>query len=259
MTDINSINQPNLIDGIFSLESLVQTGESGYLQNYDALKYLKEKQTQWSNVLKVSGGVTAGGLISSNPGLALVGAVGGLIATELSTPVDRLVTVTEMLLTAFGKEGITVTPRVKTDLGIIDLLVKMPDRRTFAFTLRSKGDSWVKWREDRQNFFAVTRRRGGTRITKWSDLIKLGQNLNEMTLVLKKQKNPLLGVSNTERNKIVTKAIVLTSKTRVDPNNDPALFVNFGRAKVLRVHVESFIHILNLEDLANFLRDPEKV
>jgi hypothetical protein len=258
MTDINSINQPNLIDGIFSLESLVQTGESGYLHNDDALKYLKEKQTQWSNVLKVSGGVTAGGLISSNPGVALVGAVGGLIATELSTPVDRLVTVTEMLLNAFGKQGIIITPRVKTDEGNIDLFVRMSDGRYFAFMLRAKGDSLVKWREDRQEFFATTRVRGGTRITKWSELTKLSQKLNKATLLLKKQKNPLKGLNNAERNKIVIKAIVLTSKTKVDPKNDPSLFVTFGQATVLRVQSETPVFVLDYSEIINFLQKPEK-
>jgi hypothetical protein len=258
MNDINSINQPNLIDGLFSPESLVQTGESGYLHNYDALNYLKETQTHWSNVLKVSGGMTAGGLISSNPGVALVGAVGGLIATELSTPVDRLVTVTEMLLTAFGKEGITVTPYVKTDEGNIDLFVRMSDGRYFAFMLRSKGDSLVKWREDRQEFFATTRVRGGTRITKWSELTKLSQKLNRATLLLKKQKNPLKGVNNAERNKIVIKAIVLTSKTKVDPKNDPSLFVPFGQTTVLRVQSETPVFVLNYSEIINFLQKPEK-
>ena len=44
MTDINSIDNSHLTDGIFSVESLVQTGEEGYLQNHDALKDLKENK-----------------------------------------------------------------------------------------------------------------------------------------------------------------------------------------------------------------------
>ena len=36
MTDINSIDNSHLTDGIFSVESLIQTGEEGYLQNHDA-------------------------------------------------------------------------------------------------------------------------------------------------------------------------------------------------------------------------------
>jgi hypothetical protein len=257
MTDINSIDRSNIIDRLFSFESLLQTGEEGYLHNYDALKYLKEKQTQWNNILKVSGGVTAGGLISYNPGVALFGAVGGLIATELSTPVDRLVAVAEMLLNAFDDKGITITPYVKTDEGNIDLFVRMSDGRYFAFMLRSKGDSLVKWREDRQEFFATTRRRGGTRITKWSELTKLSQKLNRATLLLKKQKNPLKGVNNADRNKIVIKAILLTSKTKVDPKNDPSLFVNFGQTTVLRVQSETPVFVLNCDELINFLHKPE--
>lgn len=44
ITDINSIDNSHLTDGIFSVESLVQTGEEGYLQNHDALKDLKVEQ-----------------------------------------------------------------------------------------------------------------------------------------------------------------------------------------------------------------------
>ena len=44
MTDINSIDNSHLTDGIFSVESLVQTGEEEYLQNHDALKDLKENK-----------------------------------------------------------------------------------------------------------------------------------------------------------------------------------------------------------------------
>ena len=259
MTDINSIDNSHLTDGIFSVESLVQTGEEGYLQNHDALKDLKVKQARWNNVLVGAGAAMTEGVCAANPGVALAEAVTRLVASELSTPVDRLVVITEMLLNAFANEGITITPYVKTDEGNIDLFVRMSDGRYFAFMLRCKGDSLVKWRADRQEFFATTRRRGGTRITKWSELTKLSQKLNWATLLLKKQKSPLKGVNNAERNKIVIKAIVLTSKTKVDPKNDPSLFVNFGRTTVLRVQSETPVFVLNCDEIINFLHQPEKV
>jgi hypothetical protein len=244
-------------DFIKWIASLRQTGEKEYLQNENALKDLKEKQTKLNDILMISGGLAAAGMLVSSPA-ALVASASTYFALEASITVDRLVSVIEMLLTAFSGEGITITPCVKTDEGLIDLLVRMPDRRTFAFMLRSKGDSLVKWRGDRQEFYVSTRKKGGKKNNKWADLLKLSQRLNAATLLLKKQKNMLVGSSNTERNKITVKAIVLTSKTRVDPNNDESVFVNFGDCKVLRVKTESVLHIVNQSDLINFLTLTEK-
>ena len=247
----------NDADFIGWIKSLRQTGEKEYLQNEKALNDLKEKQTKLNDVLMISGGLATAGMLVSSP-TALVGAASALFALEASIPVDRLISVVEMLLTAFGKEGITITPCIKTDEGLIDLLVRMPDRRTFAFMLRSNGDSLVKWREDRQDFFISIRKKGGKKITKWKDLLQLSRRLNIMTLLLKKQKNPLMGSSNTERNKITVKAIVLTSKTKVDPDNDQSVLVDFNSSKVLRVQADTVIHIVNQEDLVNFLNSPSK-
>jgi hypothetical protein len=175
---------------------------------------------------------------------------------ELSKPVDRLVSVIEELLKI---DGIIVTPRVKTDEGTIDLLVKMPDRRCFAFALRSKQNSRVKWREKEQDFFAVTPRKGkAARVKKWSELIESGQDLNKMTLALKKQKSYLLGASRTERHYPITKAIILTSTTKIDPNNAPDLFVDFGETKALRVHAGSYMYVLEQREIIKFLAPVQK-
>lgn len=247
----------NDINFIKWLKSLLQIDENNYLQNEKALIDLKEKQAQLNNILIITTGLAAGGMFVSSPPI-LAAAASSLIALELSIPVDRLISVIEMLLTSLGYENIIITPRVKTDEGVIDLLIRMPDRRTFALMLRSNGDSLVKWREDRQDFFVSIRKKGGKKITRWTDLLKLSRRLNTMTLLLKKQKNPLMGSSNTERNKITVKAIVLTSKTKVDPDNDQSVLVNFNSSKVLRVQAETVIHIVNQGDLVNFLNSTEK-
>lgn len=236
-------------------DSLLQTGksntENGYLQNEEALKYFKKKQSDWTSILAATAGASAVGFLGM-PIVALVGAIGTLLSLELSISVDRIVSVMELLLEEFKDEGITITPRVKTNNGVTDLFVRTADGRYFAFLLRSNGDSKVKWREDRQGFFVV--KKGGT--SKWSEVYSLGERLNSATLYLKEQKNPLLGSSNTERKKNIVKAIVLTSKTRIDPNNDPALLVDFGRTKALRVKTEATFYLVDKASVADFLRKP---
>jgi hypothetical protein len=233
------------------LEELFQKGEKPYLQNHEALIYLKKVQSWYNAAIAAGIGTSSAGSVAAPP-IALVGGLFSLTVIELSLRVDRLVSVIEELLKI---EGIIVTPSVKTAEGTIDLFVMMPDRRCFAFALKSNKDSRVKWREDRQEFFTITPRKNkAARVKKWSDLIKTGQDLNIRTLSLKKEKSYLLkGGKN-----IITKAIVLTSKTKVDPNNDPALFVDFGRTTALRVHAGSYIYVLEQSKILDFLAPVEK-
>lgn len=233
------------------LEELFQNGEKPYLQNHEALIYLKKIQSWYNSAIAAGGGALIAGAVAAPP-IGLVGGLFSLTIIELSLRVDRLVSVIEELLKI---DGVIVTPSVKTSEGTIDLFVMMPDRRCFAFALKSNKDSRVKWREDRQEFFTITPRKNkAARVKKWSDLIKTGQDLNIRTLSLKKEKSYLLKGSKN----IITKAIVLTSKTKVDPNNDPALFVDFGQTTALRVHAGSYIYVLEQAKILDFLAPVEK-
>jgi hypothetical protein len=233
------------------LEALFQKGEKPYLQNQEALDYLKKIQVWYNAAIAGGSGALIVGEVAAPP-IDLVGSLFSLTIIELSRRVDRLVSAIEELLKI---EEITITPSVKTDEGIIDLLVKMPDRRCFAFALKSNKDSRVKWREDRQEFFTITPRKGKvSRVKQWSDLIKSGKDLNARTLSLKKDKSYLLAGSKN----IITKAIVLTSQTKVDPTNDSALFVDFGQTTALRVHAGSYIYVLEQAKILDFLAPVEK-
>ena len=235
--------------------SLLQTGENttenGYLQNEEALKYFKKKQSDWNSILVATAGAIALGFLGL-PIVAVFGSIGTLLSIDLSVPIDRIISVMEMLLDAFKEEGITITPRVKTNNGTIDLLIRTADGRYFVVLLRSNGDSRVKWREDRQQFHTV----GKGRNSKWSGLELLGDELNRMMLSLKEEKNPLVAISNSERKKAFTKAIVLTSKTRVDPNNDPDRLISFGRTTALRMVGKSTYYLVDRANLADFLKKP---
>jgi hypothetical protein len=235
-------------------EEVLQTGEKPYLQNWDALKYYKELQDRYNAGIVSAGTVMLDGAATFPPA-GIAGGAATLTMVEFSIRVERLVSTVEKLLKI---DGIIVTPRVKTQEGTIDLLVRMPDRRAFIFALRSKKDSRVRWQEEKQDFLAITPRKGGTRVKKWSNLLKSGQDLNKMALSLKKEQSYLFGASGTERRAPITKAIVLTSKTIVDPNNDPALFVDFGQTKALRVHAGSYMYVVEQKNLLDFLAPVQK-
>ncbi len=252
-TNIKDNFLANLAGNLAFNSSLTQTGLDGCSQNEEALECFKKVQAELNNILICTSSIAGIGF-TGMPWFTLFGATGAYIATELSIPIDRLVSVMEMLLEEFNKEGITITPRVKTDKGIIDLFVKTSDRRRFAFIFRSNGDSKVIWNETRQEFF--TNRKGG--VSKWSKLKLLGEELNDGVICLRDEKNPLMGDTNTERKKAFTKAIVLTGKTRLAPNNDLDRMVNFGRTTALRIQTKSTFYLVERENLANFLRRPEK-
>ena len=171
-----------------SPEVLLQIDQKEYLQNEISLRELKKIQTFCNTTIASGGGALIAGAII-NPFLGLFGGLLSLTVIGLSRHVDRLVAVLEELLKI---DGIIVTPRVKTEEGTIDLLVKMPDRRCFAFALRSKPNSRVTWREEKQSFYITTPRKSKTaRVKEWAELMKSGQDLNRMTLSLKKHKSYL--------------------------------------------------------------------
>jgi hypothetical protein len=256
-SDVGDINllEKNDID-VFSL----YTGSKDeYLQNYEALGKLKEECDSLIAKAAISIGVSSMALLAPIPLLVTlpVFLLGG-ISAEYLIRVGRLYEITKLLLEAFGNEGVKITPRVKTDEGIIDLLVKMPSKQAFALTLRSKGDAKVKWREDRQDFFVSRKgKKGKNPTSKWSDIVKESQKSDLILRTLKKQKNPLLGSSTNERNKTVIKAFVLMGETRLDVNNDKSLFVDYRESRVLRVHTGVVTYVLEQKDLINFLQLPE--
>jgi hypothetical protein len=225
-----------MYDNYFSwLDSLSQPAAKEYLQNEAALeKYKKERR----KLNEIAIGGTAAASAAFFAGVYVLALPGVIIAKVM-----------EMLLEEFKDEGTTITPRVKTAEGMIDLLIRTGDRRYFALMLRSNGDSKVSWREDRQELFVTNKR-----TAKWIGIYSLGQTLSKAMLHLKAEKNSLMGTSNNEIKKGFTKGIILMGKTRVDPNHNPDFLVVFGQAQVLRIRGESTLYVVNFANLANFLR-----
>lgn len=224
--------------------------QNGYLQNDRALQYLKKKQSDWNKILiGIAGASTLG--MPGMPLIALFGGLGTALSIELSIPIDQVVKIMEMLLNEF-KQEITITPRIQTKEGLIDLIVKTADGRYFAFMLRSNGESKVRWREDRQQFFVV-RKRGRP---KWSGLNLLGDRLNSMILSLKDEENHLVGENKKQRKKGLIKAIVLLNKTTIDPNNDPQHLVTFGNTTALKVCGTATYFLVDEKNMVKFLEKP---
>jgi hypothetical protein len=229
--------------------AIFQVSSNKYLQNHEALRDLQKKQSKLNNILMIAAGASALGF-AWNPLLTLAGTSGALLANELSIPIDRTVSIVKLLLNEFKEEGITVTPRVKTEKGLIDLLVRTADGKYFVLLLRSNGNVRVRWREDRQEFYT-----NGGRTSKWSQVKLLGDELNDRMMCLKTEKSSLF-TSNTERKKSFTKAIVLTGKTSLSPYNDPERMVSFGRTTALKMMKESTYYLVDQKNLADFLRKP---
>jgi hypothetical protein len=229
--------------------AIFQVSSNKYLQNHEALRDLQKKQSKLNNILMIAAGASALGF-AWNPLLTLAGTTGALLANELSIPIDRTVSIVKLLLNEFKEEGITVTPRVKTEKGLIDLLVRTADGKYFVLLLRSNGNVRVRWREDRQEFYT-----NGGRTSKWSQVKLLGDELNDRMMCLKTEKSSLF-TSNTERKKSFTKAIVLTGKTSLSPYNDPERMVSFGRTTALKMMKESTYYLVDQKNLADFLRKP---
>lgn len=241
-----------------STEYLTENKEKKYLQNYEALAELKNKQSIYDRAAMLLSGALAVGSTTGNFVVAGIGAAALATTGRLSQPSYRLISIIELLLEHYGKEGITITPDVKTELGTINLLVRMPDKRTFALTLKSKSHALIRWNAEANNFFVRTRRPGGMSSRADKQFIEFARSINRSAVSLKTEKSALLGTSNTEKKQPIVKALVLTNQTRIDPNNDPSLFVDFGRARVLHIKSDCSIYVVNQEDLINFLQLPEK-
>ena len=243
-----------MYDNYFSwLDSLSQLSAKEYLQNEVALeKYKKERRKLNDFAISITAAASAAFFVGVYV-LAVPGVVASRGILEYSTPIDFIVRVMEVLLEEFKSEGITITPRVQTPEGTIDLLIKTADRRYFALMLRSNGDSKVTWREDRQELFVMNKR-----TAKWIGIYSLGQKINKIMLHLKAERNSLMGTSNNEIKKGFTKGIVLMGKTRLDPSHNPDFLVAFGQAQVLRIRGESTLYVVDFADIANFLKKHDR-
>lgn len=255
--DINNIIKEDFINLLHDdvINPLTSDPEGHFIQNEEILERLDLKINRLKKVCYLAGFASVASLAS--PLYPLLASGSGTITyatAESLARVERLYLITSMLLERFGSEGITITAGVKTNNYLIDLLITMPDKRLFALLLRNYGNGAVRWREDKQDFFVY---KTGKKARSWSGMTRTAEKLKSI-LDLKDLKSSLLGTSTTDRKRAITKAVVLCGKTTIYPGHEPD-FVNFGRARVLKVYNESLIYVVEQEKLIDFLLPPEKM
>ena len=173
---------------------------------------------------------------------------------EYVVRVTRLHAVTKLLLDHFAEKGIIVTPRVQTNSAIIDLLVRMPDKRLFALMLRSSSGASVAWNEYRQKFFV---NKVGQKNRK-NDPLTRSISESQTIIDLKKERHPIVGASTNERNAPLIKAIVLAPGAKIAFAKSPTVQAQFGDAPVLKIKTTSITYVVESENLINFLLPVQK-
>jgi hypothetical protein len=232
--------------------------DDNYLQNYEALEALKTEFYRHIKAWISIAGVGVAAMLAPQVAVPYMIAFGGVMLTkEYTVRLARLIEVTKSLLEAYGDDGITVTPRVKTDSAILDLLVRMPDKRVFVLMLRTGSkESTIIWREDIKKF--RMRKKGEKSQKRCSSLDKAIEELNTF-VDLKRDKHPLIGITSAERKAPVMKVIVLSPQTRISESNPSEAIVSFGNAaRVLKIVTSSTTYVVESKDLVDFLASPKK-
>jgi hypothetical protein len=254
----DDVEQLNTTGGAETIEPLISNPEGNYIQNYEILSKLEAEETRLKTTfgiesfLAVAATELSVATLLAIPELTAVG-----FTAEYITRVRRLYSITKSLLEYFGDEGIKITLRVQTNAGLIDLFVKMSDKRHFALLLRSNGNCSARWREDKQAFFVY---KPGKHPKKWTGLSDTARQL-KATMELKQAKSPLLGTSRADRDRPIIKTIVLCGNSKIYPSHTAELS-DFGQTKALTLRVEpqNLIFLIEEKDLIDFLLPaPQKV
>ncbi len=230
--------------------SLFTRKEGEYLQNYEALAKLKEEVfTLYNSYVAIAGFSLTSLIFSPLAPIGFATLLSAAASLEYFRVIARLHDTIKMLLETFGKDGIVITPRVRTNSAIIDLLVRTPDKRMFALMIRSSEGNSAIWRETYQRFY-ITRK--GKNAKKSDPLTRAMDDLQ--TIVdLKKEKHPLMGITSVERNVPLIKAIVLAPGAKIAASNSPEMQTEFGEAKVLKIKTTSITYIVEYDELVKFL------
>jgi hypothetical protein len=245
----------NLLNSQEIIKPLISYPEGDYIQNRNILIELEAEEKRLMLAYGISGFLTTASLFSPTyPFTTFAGGAVTGFTMEYIMRVRRIYAVTQMLLECFEDEGITITLRVQTNLAIIDLFIKMPDRRSFALLLRNNGDGAVKWREDKQKFFIY---KVGKKPCKWDSMTRTIEQLKS-TIYLKDLKSPLLGTSRADRNRPINKVVVLCGSTTIHPDHAPEFWSEFGRTRTLQIYKDGLTCIVEQQKLTNFLLPPEK-
>jgi hypothetical protein len=254
MTDLNNDDKYSRVNEQIDIPLLDTDHESRPLENQEALDKLNEQTDKLIFLYACVTSSGIGGLIITPFSMyAMIAVFLAAISLEYFQRIAKLRDTMTILLGHFGENGITIVPRVKTNSEIIDLFIKMPDKRSFAILLRTNGNCKVKWRENKQQFYIYKPGKGSRQ---WDALSRAGGKLKSI-IDLKANKNPLLGTSRADRDRTITRAVVLFGDTTIHPDHELELS-DYGRTKALRVYKGTLFYVLEREHLIDFLQLPEK-
>lgn len=234
----------------------LDTGKEGeYLQNYEALAKLKEEVfTLYKSYLAVAGFSLTSLIFSPLAPLGFATLLSAGASFEYFRVITRLHDTMIMLLEHFGDDVIKITPRVRTNSAIIDLLVRTPDKRMFALIIRSSEGNSVIWREAHQQFYVTKKGKNA----KKSDPLTRAMDDLQTIVDLKKEKHPLMGVTSVERNVPLIKAIVLAPGAKIAASNPQEIRTEFGEAEVLKIQTTSITYVVECDSLVRFFVPPKK-
>lgn len=245
----------DLLDAPQIIKPLISQPDGNYIQNRDILTELEAEEKRLIMAYGISSFLTTASLLLPiYPFGAIAGATVTGLSMEYFTRVRRIYLVTKMLLEAFEKDGIVITLRVQTNIALIDLFVKMPDKRSFALLLRNHDNGKAKWRADKKLFYIY---KVGKKPRRWDSLTKTIEQL-QSTIYLKNLKSPLLGKASAERNRPINKVVVLCGNTKIHLDNTAELWVEFGQTKALKICEDVVTYVVEQENLINFLLPPTK-
>jgi hypothetical protein len=245
---------------------LIINQEHFNLQNYEALERLELEKECWDEISnhyeeRFSRSSYDGSTKHPDLNEYVSLMISGLYGKEQSKSInhkqriDCLYSVTKMLLDNYGK-NIKLSLRVNVEEKIIDLFVRLAPKPAFALMIRSYGNAAVVWRLDKQDFHVASPKRGrGT--YRWASLSLAVEQLKSV-FALKKEKNPVLGVTKAERTAPIIRAIVLAEGTKIDKTrNSEELWAEFGKAPVLKIVADTLTYVVEQQHLIDFLTPPD--
>ena len=215
-----------------------------------ALREIQQKIDLATVEYSAAGATALGGLVISNPLLAVAGLAGAAVALENVHKLRQLVRALTAILDAFEeRQEIEYLTQVEVpDNGVLDVLVKfLTAKVNFALALRSQGQATITYKEEKE---ALYRRNKSGGLKPWTpDHI---QRLNEQEFWLRKYQNQLLGSSSRQRHRPLVKLLVLTGETRLGQHPEH-LYATIGQEKILLLRKRISVYVMEEKQLIPFI------
>jgi hypothetical protein len=159
----------------------------------------------------------------------------------------------ERILDEFESKEIIITPELAVpENGTLDLFVRFPNlpKTNFAINFRSNGDSKVYYNREKE-ILTYRRRKGGGKYRLWQ--VDLFQRIGLQEFWLRKNRPDLFGQSSRDKNRAVTKVLVLTGETKLREHPEE-MYTTVGDQHVLLIHKRVFVYLMEESQLISFIK-----